>query len=81
MVKYNSVVKVIADKACKKLISVNLADEGASALIAGYVGGVLRKYISHELVNRVIALLQKRVVYCLHNVLKLIAACFGIRGV
>ena len=48
--------EVVPDQLLEQLITVELADQAAGIVVIGDIGGVLRKQIADDLVDRVVTL-------------------------
>ena len=55
--------QIVLDQSLQQLVPVHLADEGAGVVVVGDVGGILGQNIAHDLVDGVIALFLKGLIY------------------
>ena len=63
----SSVCQVISDQNLEQFIPVHLADQGPGLVMVGDIGGVLGEDVTHDLINRVIALFLQRLLHGQHD--------------
>ena len=72
-----SIEKVMPNQLLKKLVTVELADEAASIIMIGDIGGILREDVAYDLIDGVVAFLCQAMINLSENLLHFFGVVYG----